>query len=218
STTQSSTAVPTTTSTSMTSSTTTSTLVVELNVLYVHGLKSCTGSRQNAQSSLVDLESAVNAALPGRIATWEAAHPGTHVVTQSARANVYTATPSGIHPSDSPDPLNMDDWEVGDPGCSTSQQGDPCTTAYEWRYRLAQEVNRLFPAPRRNIVLVGHSNGARAAMDVAANLGTGGVGSHDWGVADRIAGVVTIQGVIDDIGSSKYNVVGIASFETSGEH
>jgi pimeloyl-ACP methyl ester carboxylesterase len=181
----------------------------------VHGLKSCAGSRQNAQSSLVDLESAVNAALPTRIASWQAAHPGTHVVTQSARANVYTATPSGIHPSDSPDPLNMDDWEVGDPGCSTSQQGDPCTTAYEWRYRLAQEVNRLFPAPRKNIVLIGHSNGARAAMDVAANLGTGGVGSHDWGVASRIAGVVTVQGVIDDIGSSKYNVVGIASFETS---
>jgi hypothetical protein len=157
----------------------------------------------------------VNAALPARVAAWEAANPGTHVVTRSARANVYTATPSGIHPSDSPDPLNMDDWEAGDPGCSATQQGDPCTTAYEWRYRLAQEVNRLYPAPMKNVVLVGHSAGARVAMDVAANLGTGGVGSHDWGVRARIAGVVTLQGVIDDIGSSKYDVVGIASFESS---
>jgi pimeloyl-ACP methyl ester carboxylesterase len=109
----------------------------------------------------------------------------------------------------------MDDWEAGDPGCSATQQGDPCTTAYEWRYRLAQEVNRLYPAPMKNVVLVGHSAGARVAMDVAANLGTGGVGSHDWGVQSRIAGVVTVQGVIDEIGSSKYDVVGIASFESS---
>jgi hypothetical protein len=188
---------------------------VELNLLYVHGLKSCTAARQNAEGSLADLESAVNAALPARIAAWEAAHPGVQVVTHSARANLYTATPSGIHPSDSPDPLNMDDWEAGDPGCSATQQGEPCTTAYEWRYRLAQEVNRLFPAPARNVVLIGHSAGARVSMDVAANLGPGGVGTQDWGVRDRIAGVVTLQGVIDQIGSSKYDVVGIASFETS---
>ena len=45
----------------------------------------------------------------------------------------------------------MDDWEVGDPGCSTTRQGDPCTSAFEWRYRLAGEINRLFPAPARNI-------------------------------------------------------------------
>jgi pimeloyl-ACP methyl ester carboxylesterase len=188
---------------------------VEVNLLYVHGLKSCTSARQNAENTLVDLESVVNAALPARIAAWEAAHPGVHVVTRSARANVYTATPSGFHPSDSTDPLLMDDWEVGDPGCSTSAQGDPCTTAYEWRHRLAAEVNRLYPAPRKNVILIGHSNGARAAMDVAANFGTGGVGTHDWGVQSRIAGVVTLHGVIDDIGTSKYDVAGIASFETS---
>jgi hypothetical protein len=181
----------------------------------VHGLKSCTGSRQNAHNTLNELESAVNAALPARIAAWEAANPGVHVVTRSARANVYTATPSGIHPSDSPDPLNMDDWEAGDPGCSATQQGQPCTTAYEWRYRLAQEVDRLYPAPMKNVVLIGHSAGGRVAMDVAANLGTGGVGSQNWGVRDRIAGVVSLQGVIDDIGSSTYDVVGISSFESA---
>jgi pimeloyl-ACP methyl ester carboxylesterase len=189
--------------------------VVELNLLYVHGLKSCSGSRQDAENSLDELETAVNAVLPARIASWEASHPGKHLVVQSARANVYTAPPSGIHPSDSPDPLAMDDWEIGDPGCSTTQQGDPCTTAYEWRFRLAEEVNRLYPAPMKNVVLIGHSNGARAAMEVAANLGTGGVGTHNWGVQSRIAGVVTLHGVVDDIGSSKYDVVGISSFESS---
>jgi len=156
----------------------------------------------------------VNTALSGRIATWQAANPGIHVVTHSARANVYTATPSGIHPSNSTDPLAMDDWQIGDPGCSSTQQGDPCTTGYEWPYRLAEEVNRLFPAPAKNVILIGHSAGARAAMEIAANFGTGGVNSHDWGVQSRIAGVVTLHGMLDEIGSSKYNVVGPASFET----
>ena len=162
----------------------------------MHGLKSCTSARQTAQNTLTDLENAVNGALPARIASWEAAHPGVHVVTHSARANVYTATPSGIHPSDSTDPLLLDDWEIGDPGCSTTQQGEPCTTAYEWRYRLAQEVNRLFPAPAKNVILIGHSAGGRVSMDVAANYGTGGANTHDWGVQSRIAGVVSLNGVI----------------------
>src|SRR5207247_2536566 len=170
---------------------------------YVHGLKNCQSERQNAQNSLTDLESAVNSALSARIATFQAAHPGIHVVARSGRANVYTAPASGIHPSDSTDPLLMDDWEVGDPGCSTTQQGDPCTTAYEWRYRLAEEVNRLFPAPAKNVILIGHSAGARAAMEVAANVGTGGVGSTNWGVQSRIAGVITLHGMVDEIGSSK---------------
>src|SRR5262249_33055722 len=138
-----------TTSTSTTSSTSSTTLVVQLNLLYVHGLNNCTSSRQNAQNNLADLENAVNAALPARIAAGGACPPGVHAATHSAGATVYTATPSGTHPSDSPAPLLMDDWEIGAPGCSTSQQGDACTTGYEWRYRLAQEVNRLFPAPAK---------------------------------------------------------------------
>src|SRR5438046_6414946 len=149
---------------------------IEINLLYVHGVKSCQNERQNAQSSFTDLEQAVNADLPGRIASYQAAHPGTTVVTHSARANLYTATPSGYHPSDSPDPINMDDWEVGDPGCTTSQQGDPCTTAYEWRYRLAREINRLYPAPASNIVLIGQRSRAQAALEVPATAGQGGDG------------------------------------------
>src|SRR5207237_2248460 len=145
---------------------------VEINLLYVHGVKSCQNERQNAQSSFTDLEQAVNADL-------------------------------------------MDDWEVGDPGCSTTQQGDPCTTAYEWRYRLAQEIDRLYPAPASNVILIGHSSGARVALEVAANVGTGGVGSTNWGVQSRIGGVVTIQGMVDALGGSNYNVAGPTSFETA---
>ena len=186
-----------------------------LHFLYVHGVKGCQDDRLNAEGSLDELQAAIDAALPSWIASYEASHPGVTVVTSHAHANLYTATPSPYHPSDSTDPLNMDDWEAGDPGCSATKQGEPCTTAFEWRYRLAQEIQQHFPADARNIILIGHSSGARAAFEVAANVGPDGVGTHDWGVQDKIAGVVTIQGMVDSLGTSKYNAVGTASFETS---
>lgn len=189
--------------------------LLRLDFLYVHGVKGCQNHRLNAEGSLDELEAALTAELPAWIAAYEAAHPGVTVVTNSVHANLYTATPSPHHPSDSSDPLNMDDWEVGDPGCATSRQGDPCTTAFEWRYRLAQEIQQHFPPDARNIILVGHSTGARAAFEVAANVGAGGVGTHDWGVQDRIAGVISIQGMVDSLGTSKYNALGPTSFETS---
>jgi hypothetical protein len=49
-----------------------------------------------------------------------------------------------------------------------------------------QEINRLFPN-KKNIVLIGHSTGARTAFEVASNTGPAGVGTYDWGVKDRIA-------------------------------
>jgi hypothetical protein len=189
--------------------------VLQLHFLYVHGVKGCRDDRTGAEGSLDELDAAIAAELPAWIDEFEASHPGVTVVTSSAHANVYTATPSGFHPSDSTDPLNLDDWEVGDPGCSATAQGQPCTTAYEWRHRLAQEIQQHFPGSARNIVLIGHSTGARAAFEVAANAGPGGVNTHDWGVQDRIAGVVSIQGMVDALGTSKYNVIGGASFETT---
>jgi hypothetical protein len=39
-------------------------LTVELNLLYVHGIKNCTASRQTAEDSLADLAAVVDAALP----------------------------------------------------------------------------------------------------------------------------------------------------------
>lgn len=186
-----------------------------LHFLYVHGVKGCQDHRMNAEGSLDELQAAIDAALPSWIASYEAIHPGVTVTTSHAHANLYTATPSPYHPSDSTNPLNMDDWEAGDPGCSASRQGEPCTTAYEWRYRLAQEIQQHFPADARNIILIAHSSGARAAFEVAANVGPDGVGTHDWGVQDKIAGVVSVQGMVDSLGTSKYNVVGASSFESS---
>lgn len=188
---------------------------VQLNLLYVHGLKSCRQDRLDADDSLDELQVAIDAELAASIAVYEADHPGATIVAQSAHASLYTAAPSPFHPSDSPDPINMDDWEAGDPGCNTSVQGEPCTTAYEWRYRLAEEIERLFPPDARNIILIGHSAGARAAFEVAANVGVGGVGTFDWGVQDRIAGVVSVQGMVDSLGTSKYDVAGPLSFVSS---
>ena len=185
---------------------------IQLNLLYVHGVQNDATGRSHAGNALNDLSAAVAADLPALIASYQASHPGVTVTVASASANLYTATPSGIHPSDSTDPTLMDDWEVGDPGCTTSRQGDPCTTAYEWRYRLAQEIKRLFPPTAKNIILIGHSTGARTALEVASNTGPGGVGTFDWGVQARIAAVVSINGMIDGLQSNKYNVVGASDF------
>lgn len=119
---------------------------VELNILYVHGVQNCQDERQGAERALANLDAAIQAELPACIAEYEASHPGVTLVVRSARANLYTAAPSPFYPSDAPDPLRMDDWEVGDPGCLASRPGDPCTTAYEWRYRLAREIEAKFPA------------------------------------------------------------------------
>ncbi|HEX6290097.1 MAG TPA: hypothetical protein VFZ66_12945 [Herpetosiphonaceae bacterium] len=191
------------------------TQTIQLNLLYVHGVKGGTSDRQNAQYSLDELEAAVNAEIGSRIQTYQSAHPGVTIAYRSARANLYTATPSPYHPSDSLGPLYMDDWEVGDPGCTTTKQGQPCTTAYEWRYRLAREIESKFPGDAKNVILVGHSTGGRVAMEVAANVGPDGVGTMNWGVQHKIAGVVSVQGMLDALNSSKYNVVGSASFVTT---
>jgi pimeloyl-ACP methyl ester carboxylesterase len=185
---------------------------LQLNLLYIHGVENSAGARSGAHSTLDDLKAAVAADLPSLIASYQASHPGVTIHAASASANLYTATPSGIHPSDSTDPTLMDDWEVGDPGCASTRQGDPCTTAYEWRFRLVQEIGRLFPPTAKNIVLIGHSTGARTAFEVASNTGPGGVGTQDWGVQDRIAAVVSINGMIDALEPNRYNVVGFADF------
>src|SRR4051812_27928084 len=112
---------------------------IELDLLYIHGVENDAGSRSRAGNSLNDLKAAIAADLPALTASCQASPPGIAVTFASASTNLYTAAPSGIHPSDSTDPTLMDDWEVGDPGCSATHQGDPCTTAYEWRFRLAQE-------------------------------------------------------------------------------
>jgi hypothetical protein len=161
---------------------------LEFHLLYVHGVQSCADDRRDAQRSLDELQAAIDEELPTRIADYEAEHPGTQLRGTSAHANLYTATPSRFQPSDSPDALNLDDWEIGDPGCSAVQQGEPCTTAFEWRYRLVQEIERSFGPDAQNIILIGHSTGARAAFEITANVGSDGPESFDWGVQSRILG------------------------------
>lgn len=187
---------------------------LQLHFLYVHGVKNCADQRMNAEQSLIDLEAAINAELSAHIGAYEAAHPGVTVVTSSARANIYTAESSGMQPSDSSDPLLLDDWEIGDPGCATNQQGEPCTTAYEWRYRLAREIDRLFPPDARNIVLIGHSTGVRASFELAADMGQGGPGTGGFGASDKIAAVIGLHGMVDALGDDKYELVGPVGFET----
>ena len=186
---------------------------VELNLLFVHGIHGCDSAKLGAHDSLKDLDDAVQASLPTFVAAWEGSHPGFVVKVRTARANIYTATPSPYVPSGE-DPLHLDDWTVGT-AAFTSVQGDPGTTAFEWRYRVAQEIHRLFPEDAKNIVLVGHSTGGRTVFEVAANAGSDGVGFHDWGVQGRIAAAISIHGMIDEVGSNRYNVIGPFDFESS---
>jgi pimeloyl-ACP methyl ester carboxylesterase len=187
---------------------------LQLNLLYVHGVKNSTSDRLNADQTLQPLAATLDAQISAQILAYQSSHPGTIIDFHSAHANLYTAQPSPFHPSDSLGPVYMDDWEVGDPGCATTRQGDPCTTAYEWRYRLAREIERLFPPNAKNIIIIGHSTGGRVAMEVAANAGPDGVGTMNWGVQDKIAGVVTIHGMLDGLNDSKYNFFGIGNFMT----
>jgi pimeloyl-ACP methyl ester carboxylesterase len=185
---------------------------IQINLLFIHGVQNEASGRTRAHNALNDLRTAITSNMPSRIASYQASHPGVTISFAAASANLYTAQPSGRHPSDSNDPTLMDSWEVGDPGCTTTRQGDPCTTAYEWRFRLAAEIQRLFPPTARNIILIGHSTGARAAFEVASNTGPGGVGTQNWGVQSRIAAVVSINGMIDGLQSSRYNAVGFSDF------
>ena len=185
---------------------------IQLNILYVHGVQNTDSGRLNAHHALSDLQNNVATNMPSWIASYQSTHPGVTINFASAAANLYTATPSPYHPSDSAGPTHMDDWEVGHPGCTTTRQGNPCTTAYEWRYRLVQEINRLFPSNAKNIILVGHSTGARVALEVASNTGPGGVGTYDWGVQSKIASVITLNGMIDGLQTNAYNVVGAMDF------
>jgi hypothetical protein len=187
---------------------------IQLNILYVHGVQSSASGKLNAANSLIDLEAAVNNALTPQITSYQNAHPGTTIIRKSARANLYTADPSPYHPANSTGPTSMDDWTVG-AGCSTTAQGQPCTTAYEWRWRLKREIETKFGAGAKNVILVGHSTGARTAMEVAANTGPGGVGTMNWGLQGTIAGVVTVHGMLDALNPNTYNVVGATSFDTA---
>jgi hypothetical protein len=188
---------------------------VEFHLLYVHGVQNCADDRRNADGALDELRAAVDEELPSRIEEFETRHSDVVLGVTSAHANLYTATPSGFQPSDSLDPLAMDDWEAGDPGCAAKQQGEPCTTAFEWRFRLVQEIERNFGPDAQNIILIAHSTGARTAFEVTANVGSTGLTSYNWGVQSRILGVVSLHGMVDALDGDDYQPTAPASFEAS---
>src|SRR5215813_1515457 len=58
------------------SSSSVTTGAIQLNLLYVHGVKNDDASRINAANSLADLKNSVEAEIPTWISNYQAAHPG----------------------------------------------------------------------------------------------------------------------------------------------
>lgn len=183
---------------------------LELAFVYVHGIKSCDPQQIEAAGSLEDLRTAVELALPERIAAFEAARGDVHVESRSAAVNIYLADPSPDMPAGE-DPTDLDRWHVGFGECGSELQGDPCTTAYEWRYRLREQIEQRLRGAE-HIVLIGHSTGARAAVELAADVGPGGIGTGGFGMADRILGTVSVSGMIDSL--ANYDLIGPFGFAT----
>ena len=174
---------------------------VPLNLLFVHGVMSG-GGRATAERALADLEAYVTSGLAGRIAAYEGAHPDVIIELQSRRVNLYTGL----------------DGAVLSPSIDSPSDGTGVPVATNWRRQLAAKLEQAYPGGERNIIVIGHSTGARAAMEVAANVGADGQpGSHDWGVADRIFGVITLDGMLHDLQSKDFNFLGPLDFITGCE-
>src|SRR5215468_5949825 len=87
--------------------------VIQLNFLYVHGVKNDDASRINAANSLSDLKNSIEADIPNWISNYQTAHPGVTINVASATANLYTAPASPYHPTDSLGPTHMVYRDVG---------------------------------------------------------------------------------------------------------
>ncbi len=157
-----------------------------LNLLFVHGVD--TGAaRATAQDSLADLEAYV----PARLAT----HP--ELAVQSRRVNLYTDLAGNVL----------------SPSIDAPSDGTGIPSALAWRGQLVAKLRQAYTDGEQRIVLIGHSTGGRAAMEVAANVGADGQpGSYDWGVADRIAGVITLDAILHDLESNDFNFIGPLDF------
>jgi hypothetical protein len=91
------------------------------------------------------------------------------------------------------------------PGIDDRKDGKGLASAKAWREQLVAKTNKVFPA-MNNIVFIGHSTGARVSAEVTADPA--------WGLQDRVAGVVTLHGMIDALNSDAYNFIGPTSFLT----
>src|ERR1041385_4439850 len=85
---------------------------IQLNFLYVHGTQNSDADRMRAHGALGDLKANVDRNMTSWLQSYVSSHPGVAVNFKSAAANLYTANPSGWFPTDQPNPLRMDEWEV----------------------------------------------------------------------------------------------------------
>lgn len=169
---------------------------LELQLVFVHGVLSEDDQRRRAEGALADLERSVSAAVEARRPSFEATAARSLRVT-TARVNLYTD----------------ENGALLDPRIDDRADGTGLPTANAWRAQLAKKTNLALGADARNIVFIGHSTGARASAEVAAGVGDDALpGTHDWGLGGRVAGVVTIHGMIDALDSSAYDFVGPTSF------
>ena len=156
---------------------------------FVHGVLGSASSQATAHDEALDMEAYLLAHAGDFAAQYEREHPGLEVEIESTRLKLYT---------DVQDALLV-------PGLDEMSDGTGITTANRWREQLARKLDLAYPN-QANLVVIGHSTGARAAMEVAAGvIDDAAPGSHDWGVDDRIAGVVSLHGMIDALGNPEYD-------------
>jgi hypothetical protein len=174
---------------------------IAVRFAFVHGVLGSADAQTNAENQADDMEAYLLVHAEERAAQYELDHPGIDVEIASTRLNVYTDVQGNL--------LSPGLDEVGD--------GTGITTANRWREQLARKLDLAYPG-QGNLVVIGHSTGARAAMEVAASVGDDGPpGSHDYGVEDRIAAVVSLHGMIDALGNPEYDFLGPIDFLTGCE-
>jgi pimeloyl-ACP methyl ester carboxylesterase len=167
-----------------------------LRFVFVHGFQSSDDVRVTAQDDLIDVETYVLSTIEARAVAYEAGR-SVGLVVESRRVNLYTDLEGALLA----------------PCLDCESDGTGIATATRWREQLVAKIEQAYPNGEGNLVLVGHSTGARVAMEVAANVGgIEGPQSHDWGLSERIAGVVTAHGAIDALDSAAYALTGPISF------
>lgn len=168
----------------------------QLNFVFVHGYERTDEMKATAEDDLVDVETYVLDAIGERAVAYEAER-GVTLVVQSRRLNLYTDL----------------DGSLLSPCLDCESDGVGIVTATRWREQLVAKIEQAFPNGERNLVLVGHSTGARVSLEVATDVGDDlGPQSHDWGLGDRIAAVVTAHGAVHELESSDFDPTGPTGF------
>lgn len=164
----------------------------ELHFAFINGFQD-PADYVEADRDLVDLEAALTKVVTEKKAAIEAEHK-LPLVFSSVRINPYTSV-------------------LNHPLIPALDDGAGVEVARKWREQTVAKLKAAFPNGERNIVLIGHSTGARVAYEITANVdGNDNVGGRDWGLRDRIAGVVSVNGMLDALAKYK-TLVGVVDFE-----